>query len=84
MAFSTHKLSIALFFATATSLLSCATTGPGDKKSPVIIPTSQEVAIGAGMAKEVEETQKALYCHLNASAPAMNKRMACIITQSSL
>ncbi len=41
-------------------LISCATTGPGGKKSLIIIPTSQEVAIGAGMAQQVEQTEKAL------------------------
>jgi predicted Zn-dependent protease len=60
MVFSTHKLSIVLLLATAALLLSCATTGPGGKKSFVVIPTSQEVAIGAGMAEEVEKTQKVL------------------------
>jgi predicted Zn-dependent protease len=41
-------------------LVSCATTGPGGKKSLIIIPTSQEVAIGAGMAQEVERAEKVL------------------------
>ncbi len=41
-------------------LLSCATTGPGGKQSLIIIPTSQEVAIGAGMAEQVEQTEKKL------------------------
>ncbi|MFZ5981826.1 MAG: M48 family metallopeptidase [Candidatus Zixiibacteriota bacterium] len=44
----------------ATLVLSCATTGPGGKKSLIIIPTSQEVAIGAGMAQEVAQTEKVL------------------------
>lgn len=39
-------------------LLSCATTGPGGKQSLIIIPTSQEVAIGAGMAQQVEQEEK--------------------------
>ncbi len=43
-----------------TLLLGCATTGPGGKKSFIIVPTSQEVAIGAGMAQEVERTEKVL------------------------
>jgi predicted Zn-dependent protease len=38
-------------------LLSCATTGPGGKQSLIIIPTSQEVAIGAGMAEQVEQEE---------------------------
>ncbi|MDZ4724004.1 MAG: M48 family metallopeptidase [candidate division Zixibacteria bacterium] len=37
---------------------SCATTGPGGDKSFIIIPTSQEIAIGAGMAKQVASTEK--------------------------
>ena len=41
-------------------LLSCATTGPGGKQSFILIPTSQEVAIGAGMAAQVEATEKLL------------------------
>jgi len=41
-------------------LVSCATTGPGGKQSLVLIPTSQEVAIGAGMAAEVEATETIL------------------------
>ncbi|HUV30113.1 MAG TPA: M48 family metallopeptidase [Acidobacteriota bacterium] len=44
----------------AALLLACATTGPGGKKSFVIIPTSQEVAIGASMAEQVEQTEKRL------------------------
>ncbi|MCH9024180.1 MAG: M48 family metalloprotease [candidate division Zixibacteria bacterium] len=39
---------------------SCATTGPGGKKSLIIIPTSQEVAIGSGMAEEVSKTEVTL------------------------
>ena len=41
-------------------LLSCATTGPGGKKSFIIIPSGQEIAIGSGMAEEVEKTEKIL------------------------
>ncbi|MFH1687826.1 MAG: M48 family metallopeptidase [bacterium] len=41
-------------------LLSCATTGPGGKQSLILIPTSQEVAIGAGMAEQVEATEQVL------------------------
>lgn len=40
--------------------LSCATTGPGGKQSLIIIPTSQEVAIGQGMAEQVEKEEKIL------------------------
>lgn len=41
-------------------LLSCATTGPGGQKSFIAIPTSQEIAIGKGMADEVDKTEKKL------------------------
>lgn len=40
--------------------IACATTGPGGKKSLVLISSAQEVEIGAGMAKEVESTEKVL------------------------
>ena len=40
--------------------LACATTGPGGKRSFIVVPTSQEVAIGAGMAEEVARTEKIL------------------------
>jgi len=46
--------SIILVIAT---ILSCATTGPGGKTSLIIIPTSQEVAIGQGMAEQVNQTE---------------------------
>jgi len=39
---------------------SCATTGPGGKKSLILIPTFREVAIGSGMAEEVARTEKTL------------------------
>ena len=41
-------------------VLSCTTTGPGGQKSFILIPTSQEVSIGAGMAQEVAQTEKVL------------------------
>ena len=41
-------------------LLSCATTGPGGKTSLIVIPTSQEVGIGAGMAEQVEASDTIL------------------------
>ncbi len=41
-------------------LLSCVATGPGGKKSFVIIPVSQELAIGQGMAGEVDKSEKKL------------------------
>ncbi|MBU0983190.1 MAG: M48 family metalloprotease [candidate division Zixibacteria bacterium] len=44
----------------AALFLACVATGPGGKTSLVIIPTGQEVAIGAGMAQEVEATEKIL------------------------
>ncbi len=41
-------------------LLSCVATGPGGQKSFVLIPVSQEVAIGQGMAHQVDSTEKKL------------------------
>lgn len=38
----------------------CVTTGPGGKTSLIFIPTAQEVAIGAGMAKQLATTEKEL------------------------
>jgi len=49
-----------LFVGLVVLLVSCTTTGPGGKKSLIIIPTSQEVAIGQGMAAEVARTEKSL------------------------
>ena len=57
-----HSLSKILLLLIIASLYfcSCATTGPGGKTSLIIIPTSQEVAIGSGMAEEVAKTEKTL------------------------
>jgi len=44
----------------AALLLACTTTGPGGKTSLIFIPTSQEVAIGSGMAKQIAATEKIL------------------------
>ncbi|MGB3340088.1 MAG: M48 family metallopeptidase [bacterium] len=41
-------------------LLSCATTGPGGKKSLILIPTESEVEIGKEVAVDVEKTEKVL------------------------
>ncbi|MEK7774334.1 MAG: M48 family metallopeptidase [Candidatus Zixiibacteriota bacterium] len=41
-------------------ILSCATTGPGGKKSFIFIPTSQEVALGQGMADELKKSETTL------------------------
>jgi len=54
------KRSFSIFLLIAVLVLSCATTGPGGKKSFIIIPTSQEVSIGAGMAEQVAQTEKVL------------------------
>lgn len=54
-----RRWSIALLVIALLSL-SCATTGPGGQKSFIAIPTGQEVAIGQGMANEVEKTEKKL------------------------
>jgi len=39
-------------------LLNCATTGPGGKKSLILISTSQEVSIGKSLVKDIESQQK--------------------------
>ncbi|MBN1211260.1 MAG: M48 family metalloprotease [candidate division Zixibacteria bacterium] len=44
----------------AALILACATTGPGGKKSFIVIPTSQEVSIGQGIADELAQTEKVL------------------------
>jgi predicted Zn-dependent protease len=41
-------------------LAACATTGPGGKKSLIVIGSAQEVSIGDGMAQELATTEKAL------------------------
>jgi predicted Zn-dependent protease len=40
--------------------LSCATTGPGGKKSVILIPTSEEIAIGQQLNEEVRKTDTLL------------------------
>jgi predicted Zn-dependent protease len=50
-----HILAVA-----ALLLISCATTGPGGKKSFILIPSSQEVSIGAGMADQIQKTETQL------------------------
>jgi hypothetical protein len=39
-------------------LFNCATTGPGGKKSLILIGTKDEVAIGQNFAKEAESQNK--------------------------
>ena len=41
-------------------LTACVATGPGGKTSLVVIPTSQEVALGQAMAVQLAETETAL------------------------
>lgn len=41
-------------------ILSCATTGPGGKKSFILISEQQEIAIGEGVSKQVLEQEKPL------------------------
>ncbi|MCK4452934.1 peptidase M48, partial [candidate division WOR-3 bacterium] len=50
------KFIIALIFL----IIGCATTGPGGKKSLILIPTSQEVQIGKEVARDVESSEKLL------------------------
>ena len=49
-----------LLFVAAFLLLGCVATGPGGKRSLIIVPTRQEVAIGARMAEEVEAAETVL------------------------
>ncbi len=44
----------------AMTILSCATTGPGGKKSFILISERQEIAIGEGVSKQVLEKEKPL------------------------
>jgi predicted Zn-dependent protease len=55
--FRTNVLLVVVLMAV---LLSCATTGPGGKTSFIVIPTSQEIGIGAGMAEQVEASDTVL------------------------
>jgi predicted Zn-dependent protease len=41
-------------------LISCATTGPGGKKSLILLSTAQEVSIGQGMDQQLHQTEKIL------------------------
>lgn len=55
-----RKQIFALIILSMSILLSCATTGPGGKTSVIFIPVAQEVAIGEGMAQQVEHDEKIL------------------------
>lgn len=55
---SSSKILPLILLTVSICLCSCATTGPGGKRSFIIIPTSQEVAIGSGMAEEIGKTEK--------------------------
>ena len=44
----------------AACLVGCVASGPGGKTSFVVVPTSQEVAIGQAMAQEIANTEKKL------------------------
>ena len=55
-----HLPRLTLALALVALFLSCATTGPGGKRSLVLISTGQEVGIGAQMAQQVEATEKRL------------------------
>lgn len=43
-----------------TLIISCVTTGPGGKKSLILIPTDTEVEIGKEVVKDVESTERVL------------------------
>lgn len=55
-----RRLSVLTGLVSLFLVVSCATTGPGGKKSFVIISTAQEVEIGQGMAQEISKTEKRL------------------------
>ncbi|MCK4673685.1 M48 family metalloprotease, partial [candidate division WOR-3 bacterium] len=50
------KFILALIFL----IIGCVTTGPGGKKSLILIPTSEEVQIGKEVAQDVESSEKLL------------------------
>lgn len=41
-------------------LLSCVTTGPGGKRSVILLSSAQEISLGASMARQVESNEKIL------------------------
>ena len=49
-----------LFLSCIGLIVGCVTTGPGGKSSFIIIPSSQEAAIGQGMADEIAASEKVL------------------------
>ncbi len=53
----THQI-FRIFISLSLLLLSCATTGPGGKKSLILISTSEEVSIGRSVANDVESQNK--------------------------
>jgi len=50
------KFILALIFL----IIGCVTTGPGGKKSIILIPTSEEIQIGKEVAQDVESSEKVL------------------------
>jgi len=52
------QLTFWVFVAFFLLLLGCATTGPGGKKSLILISTSQEVSIGKSLVKDIESQNK--------------------------
>ena len=57
---TTPRVSFCLVLTLLLLLLGCATTGPGGEKSLILIPTSQEVAIGQGMAEQIRQEEDIL------------------------
>lgn len=47
-----------IFISLSLLLLNCATTGPGGKKSLILISTSQEVSIGESLVKDIKSQNK--------------------------
>jgi predicted Zn-dependent protease len=54
------RRTVLALLAVVATVVGCVTTGPGGKKSFVMIPVSQEVSIGQGMAAELSRTEKVL------------------------
>jgi predicted Zn-dependent protease len=47
-----------IFISLSLLMLNCATTGPGGKKSLILISTSEEISIGRSVANDVESQHK--------------------------
>jgi len=55
-----NRIMVAILLAAMLMVVSCATTGPGGKKSIIMISTDQEISIGRQMDQQLRETEKIL------------------------